>query len=87
MSALRALRDRADQAASPQRRSWRSESVGGLFEIGSVESLSEAICHESSSMDSLLEKGGEGRKRVLERFTLDGNAEDFLAVYRRAISR
>ena len=63
------------------------ESVGGLFEIGSVESLSEAICHESSSMDSLLEKGGEGRKRVLERFTLDGNAEDFLAVYRRAISR
>ena len=63
------------------------ESVGGLFEIGSVESLSEAICHESSSMDSLLEKGGEGRKRVLERFTLDGNAEDFLAVYRRAISQ
>ena len=63
------------------------ESVGGLFEIGSVDSLSEAICHESSSMDSLLEKGGEGRKRVLERFTLDGNAEDFLAVYRRAISR
>ena len=63
------------------------ESVGGLFEIGSVDSLSEAICHESSSMDSLLEKGGEGRKRVLERFTLDGNAEDFLAVYRRAISQ
>ena len=63
------------------------ESVGGLFEIGSVDSLSEAICHESSSMDSLLEKGEEGRKRVLERFTLDGNAEDFLAVYRRAISR
>ena len=63
------------------------ESVGGLFEIGSVESLSEAISHESSSIDSLLEKGGEGRKRVLERFTLDGNAEDFLAVYRRAISR
>ena len=63
------------------------ESVGGLFEIGSVESLSEAISHESSSIDSLLEKGGEGRKRVLERFTLDGNAEDFLAVYRRAISQ
>ena len=63
------------------------ESVGGLFEIGSVESLSEAICHESSSMDSLLEKGREGRNRVLERFTLDGNAEDFLTVYRRAISQ
>ncbi|RJU87355.1 MAG: glycosyltransferase family 1 protein [Candidatus Poseidoniales archaeon] len=63
------------------------ESVGGLFEIGSVESLSESICHESSSMDSLLEKGREGRNRVLERFTLDGNAEDFLTVYRRAISQ
>ena len=63
------------------------ESVGGLFEIGSVDSLSEAICHESSSMDSLLEKGREGRNRVLERFTLDGNAEDFLTVYRRAISQ
>ena len=63
------------------------ESVGGLFEIGSVESLSEAICHESSSVDSLLEKGREGRKRVLERFTLNDNAEDFLTVYRRAISQ
>jgi len=63
------------------------ESVGGLFELGSVESLSQAICSEVSSMDSLLEKGGEGRKRVLERFSLDGNAEDFLAVYRRAMSK
>jgi len=63
------------------------DSVGALFEIGSVESLSQAICSESSSIDSLLEKGGEGRKRVLDRFTLDGNAEDFLAVYRRAMSQ
>ena len=29
----------------------------------------------------------EGRKRVLQNFTLDGNAEAFLAVYRRAMSR
>ncbi len=63
------------------------DSVGGLFELGSVESLSQAICSEASSMDSLLQKGAEGRKRVLERFTLDGNADDFLAVYRRAMSR
>ena len=35
----------------------------------------------------LLEKGSEGRNRVLESFTLEGNAEDFLAVYRRAISK
>ena len=63
------------------------ESVCALFEMGSVDSLSEAICSESSSIESLLEKGREGRKRVLERFTLDGNAEDFLAVYGRAMSQ
>tara|TARA_B100000579_G_scaffold368029_1_gene328697 strand:+ start:318 stop:1646 length:1329 start_codon:yes stop_codon:yes gene_type:complete len=63
------------------------ESVGGLFEMGSAESLSQAICSESSSMDSLLEKGRQGRKRILESFTLDGNAEDFLTVYRRALSQ
>jgi glycosyltransferase involved in cell wall biosynthesis len=63
------------------------DSVGGLFEMGSVESLSQTICSEASSMESLGKKGGEGRKRVLESFTLDGNAEDFLAVYRRAMSQ
>ncbi len=63
------------------------DSVGALFEMGSAESLSLAICSEASSMDSLLEKGGEGRKRVLQNFSLDGNAEDFLAVYRRAMSQ
>jgi len=63
------------------------DSVGALFEIGSAESLSQTICSEASSMESLLKKGGEGRKRVLESFTLDGNAEDFLAVYRRAMSQ
>ena len=63
------------------------DSVGALFEMGSAESLSLAICSEASSMDSLLEKGREGRKRVLQNFSLDGNAEDFLAVYRRAMSQ
>jgi glycosyltransferase involved in cell wall biosynthesis len=63
------------------------DSVGALFELGSAESLSQAICSEASSMESLLEKGREGRKRVLQNFTLDGNAEDFLAVYRRALSQ
>ena len=63
------------------------DSVGALFEIGSAKSLSQIICSEAASMESLLKKGGEGRKRVLESFTLDGNAEDFLAVYRRAMSQ
>jgi len=60
------------------------DSVGALFELGSSESLSEAITSELSSTSVLLEKGAEGRQRVLDRFTLDGNAERFLEVYRRA---
>ena len=54
-------------------------SVGSLFELGSADSLSEL-----SSNEVLLQKGAEGRQRVLERFTLDGNAERFLDVYARA---
>ena len=61
-------------------------SVGALFELGSIDSLSEAIISEISSSKGLLEKGAEGRKRVLDRYTLDGNAESFLEVYRRAVS-
>jgi len=62
------------------------DSVGALFEIGSEESLAGVILSEISSKKGLLKKGAEGRNRVLDNFTLDGNAEDFLAVYRRAIS-
>ena len=62
------------------------ETVGALFELGSVDSLSEAIASELSSNESLTQKGAEGRKRVLDRFTLDGNAERFLEVYHRASS-
>ena len=59
-------------------------SVGALFELGSVDSLSETISSELSSNETLLQKGAEGRKRVLERFTLDRNAERFIEVYARA---
>ena len=59
-------------------------SVGALFELGSVDSLSETIASELSSNEVLLQKGAEGRQRILDRFTLDGNAERFLEVYYRA---
>jgi mannosyltransferase len=59
-------------------------SVGALFELGSVDSLSEVIASEISSGEGLLQKGAQGRLRVLDRFTLEGNAERFLEVYRRA---
>jgi glycosyltransferase involved in cell wall biosynthesis len=62
------------------------DKVGALFEIGSEESLSKAIVSELSSPEVLLKKGAEGRSRVLNQFTLDGNAKDYLAVYHRAKS-
>ncbi len=62
------------------------EAVGALFEMGSVESFSEAIVSECSSNSALLEKGERGRSRVMERFTLEHNANEFLEVYKRAIS-
>ena len=62
------------------------ETVGALFEMGSVESFSEAIVSESSSKSALLEKGERGRSRVMDKFTLEHNANDFLDVYKRAIS-
>tara|TARA_B100000131_G_C18124859_1_gene614334 strand:- start:1380 stop:2606 length:1227 start_codon:yes stop_codon:yes gene_type:complete len=60
------------------------ESVGALFEMGSEEALAQAIVNECSSREILLKKGSEGRNRVMEKFTLLGNAESFLEIYDRA---
>ncbi len=61
-------------------------SVGALFELGDVDSMAEAILSEISSKDVLLSKGATGRKRVLDRFSLEGNADAFLSVFERAIN-
>ena len=61
-------------------------SVGALFEMGDLDSMSNAILQEISSKEVLDSKGMEGRRRVLDRFTLEGNATSFLAVYQRAIA-
>jgi len=63
------------------------QTVGALFEMGSESSLADAILSESSSRKELLEKGVEGRRRVMDQFNLEGNARDFLEVYDRAISK
>tara|TARA_B100001123_G_scaffold288484_2_gene321427 strand:- start:15801 stop:17039 length:1239 start_codon:yes stop_codon:yes gene_type:complete len=63
------------------------QTVGALFEMGSETSLADAILSESSSKKDLLEKGVEGRRRVMDMFNLEGNARDFLGVYDRAISK
>ncbi len=62
------------------------QNVGSLFELGSESSLAQAILEESSSRSKLLEKGSEGRMRVIKEFNLEGNTTDFLEVYNRAIS-
>ena len=62
------------------------ESVGILFRIGDIESMSAAIMNGIESMEKMREKGIEGRKRVLDRFTLRSNAESFELIYRRAMS-
>jgi glycosyltransferase involved in cell wall biosynthesis len=59
------------------------EEVGGLCEM-SEDSLAESMLLMLSSGE-LIAKGAAGRKRVLDQFTLEGNAIAFLAVYERAI--
>ena len=61
------------------------ESVGRLFKMGSVISLADAIISEISSKSEMMGKGLKGRSRVLNEFNLEGNANDFLEVYERAI--
>lgn len=57
--------------------------VGGLCEM-SEDSLAESMLSMLSSGE-LIAKGAAGRRRVLDLFTLEGNADAFLAVYERAI--
>ena len=59
------------------------QSVGALYEMGSEDSLAETIFLEISSKSNLVEKGSNGRNRVLSDFNLDGNANDFLKIYER----
>ncbi len=59
------------------------EEVGGLCEMRE-NSLAESMLSMLSSGE-LIAKGAAGRKRVLDQFTLEGNATAFLAVYERAI--
>ena len=60
-------------------------SVGGLFKMGDTSSMAETILSEISNLEKLSEKGKVGRRRVVERFTLEGNANDFSSVYLRAM--
>ena len=60
------------------------DSVGGLFTMADEESMAEAILTELTSDATLNGKGDNGRRRVLESFTYEGNAESFEGIYGRA---
>ena len=62
------------------------EKVGALFELGSEKDLADSILQECSPRSKLQEKGSEGRNRVVEKFSLEGNAKAFIGVYNQALS-
>ena len=63
------------------------DSVGSLFEMGDIDSMADAILMEMSDRTTLLEKGEAGRRRVLERFTYNHDAERFIEIYGRAFGK
>ena len=60
------------------------DSVGRLFTMADETSMAAAILTELDSDESLKKKGENGRRRVLENFTYEGNSERFEAIYGRA---
>ena len=57
--------------------------VGSLFQMGNINSMSSTIIKEISNMDALKNKGIAGRKRVLQKFTYEIDAESFIEIYDR----
>ena len=58
-------------------------TVGALFAMGDIDSMSSTILHEIKNKKTLEIKGIEGRKRVLEKFTYEIDANSFLRIYNR----
>ena len=57
--------------------------VGELFVMGDIKSMSSTIIKEISDKESLRKKGLNGRKRVLQNFTYDIDADRFIEIYNR----
>ena len=60
------------------------DSVGRLFTMADETSMAAAILTELDSDEVLKKKGENGRRRVLENFTYEGNSERFEDIYGRA---
>ena len=59
------------------------ETVGALFTMGNMESMLGAL--ERTLKEEESRKGAQGRKRVVEKFNFDGNADVFEKIYLEAI--
>ncbi len=60
------------------------DDVGGLCEMD-TNSLANSM-YELLSSKNLSELGSAGRHRVLDKFTIEGNANDFISIYEKVIS-
>tara|TARA_B110000008_G_scaffold209567_1_gene208375 strand:- start:244 stop:582 length:339 start_codon:yes stop_codon:yes gene_type:complete len=58
-------------------------TVGALFTMGDVNSMSSTILHEIKNRDSLNNKGIKGRQRVIKNFTYEIDADYFIKIYER----
>ena len=57
------------------------DSVGGLFTMANIDSMSSVILSLLSDKKGLEDRGNAGRQRVLENYTYAKNAEKFSQIY------
>jgi len=57
------------------------ETVGTLFTMGDIDSMSSAILTLLADKDEMQKRGEKGRERVLSNFTYKGNAEEYSSIY------
>ena len=58
-------------------------TVGALFTMGDIDSMASTILEEIKHRELLHKKGLEGRKRVINRFTYEIDADYFIKIYNR----
>ena len=63
------------------------DTVGGLFDRGDFVGLAKAVCDELNGHVKRVKKAKAGRKRVLENFTLEGQAESYEDVFLRSVQK
>ena len=61
-------------------------TVGGLFKRGDPEDLARCV-NEMLASSETSDKANLGRERVLSKYTYDHNANDYVAVFNRAIQK